>query len=121
MQLNDEHLKALLAKGIPKDAFNVDFTAQKDWLRLTLPLKVGDTILGFWFLGKRDPDDLYPQVEIPILQSLADQTAIALSNILQTEQLLKLYQSDIKRVEQERQNLAHELHDRRFKPTGAPS
>ena len=111
VQLNDERLKALLAKGIPKDAFDADSTAQKDWVRLTLPLKVGDTILGFWFLGKRDPDDLYPQVEIPILQSLANQTAFALSNILKTEQLLKLYQSDIKRADLERQNLAHELHD----------
>ena len=111
VQLNDERLKALLAEGIPKDAFDADSTAQKDWVRLTLPLKVGDTILGFWFLGKRDPDDLYPQVEIPILQSLANQTAFALSNILKTEQLLKLYQSDIKRADLERQNLAHELHD----------
>lgn len=123
LQTNDKHINLLLAKDLPNDVFDVDFlrqnagnylpnlSPQDGWLRLILPLKVGDTTLGFWLLGKRDPDDLYPQVEIPILQSLADQTAIALSNILTNEKLLKLYQSDIQRTELERQNLAHELHD----------
>jgi two-component system sensor histidine kinase DegS len=45
------------------------------------------------------------------LQSLADQTAITLSNIVQTERLRKVYQTDINRYEQERLHLALELHD----------
>jgi signal transduction histidine kinase len=81
------------------------------WIRLILPLKVGDSFIGFWLLGQRDPDDYYPQAEIPILQSIANQTAIALSNILHAEQLRKIYQSDIERYEQERMHLALELHD----------
>jgi signal transduction histidine kinase len=81
------------------------------WIRLVLPLKVGDRFIGFWFLGQRDPDDLYPQSEIPILQSLANQTAIALSNIQYAEQLRRMYQSDIDRNEKERMHLALELHD----------
>lgn len=123
LQVTDKHINVLLSKDIPNDSYNVDsltqnagrylpsLSPQDGWLRLILPLKVGDATLGFWLLGKRDPDDLYPQVEIPILQSLADQTAIALSNILTNEKLLKLYQANIKRAELERQNLAHELHD----------
>lgn len=123
LQATDKHLTVLLTKDIPNHPFDFDFliqntgrylpsfSSQDGWLRLILPLKVGDVTLGFWLLGKRDPDDLYPQVEISILQSLADQTAIALSNILTNEKLLKLYQSDIKRAELERQTLAHELHD----------
>jgi len=80
-------------------------------MRLILPLKVGDSFIGFWLLGRRDPDDNYPQAELPILQSLANQTAIALSNILHAEQLRKMYQSDIERYEKERMSLALELHD----------
>lgn len=82
-----------------------------DWVRLALPLKVGDDLIGLWLLGRHDPDDIYSQLEIPILQSLADQTAIALSNILQTESLRDMYQTDIQRYEKERLRLAHELHD----------
>lgn len=81
------------------------------WPRLILPLKAGDTIVGFWLLGRRDPDDLYPQAEIPILQSIANQTAIALSNILHAEQVRKLFQLDVERYEQERISLARDLHD----------
>jgi signal transduction histidine kinase len=81
------------------------------WMRLVLPLKVGDELLGLWLFGRRDPDDIYSQIEIPILQSFADQTAVALSNIIQTERLKAMYEADINRYEQERLRLAHELHD----------
>lgn len=118
VQSNDKHLKALLTKGIPSDLFDTQNAGrtlpsqpQEDWLRLTLPLKVGDTILGFWLLGKRDPDNHYPQIEIPILQSLANQTAIAFSNILQTDQILSIYQIDIEKIENERKRIARDLHD----------
>lgn len=81
------------------------------WVRLILPLRVGSDIIGAWLLGRRDPDDLYPQAELPILQSLANQTAIALSNILQTERLRKMYEDDIERNEKSRHQLALDLHD----------
>ena len=81
------------------------------WARLILPLKVGDEVIGAWLLGSRDPDDFYAPGEIPILQALADQTAIALSNILQAEQLRAIHQANIKRQEAERAELALVLHD----------
>ncbi len=81
------------------------------WVRLVLPLKVGEDILGLWLFGRRDPDDFYSQRELPMLQSLANQTAIALSNIIQTERLHAAYRHDIKLVEQGRQRFALELHD----------
>jgi len=82
-----------------------------DWLRLILPLKLGDQTIGFWLFGRRDPDDLYSQAEIPILRSLANQTAVALSNILQTERLKIMYEANIGRYEHERKTLALDLHD----------
>jgi signal transduction histidine kinase len=81
------------------------------WARLILPLKVGDEVTGAWLLGSRDPDDFYALGEIPILQALADQTAIALTNILQAEQLRAIHQANISRQEAERAQLALMLHD----------
>jgi signal transduction histidine kinase len=122
MQASNGNLKVLLAKNVnieelPNEAGMDELTSPagtspaNGWIRLVLPLKVGDRFIGFWLLGQRDPDDHYPQVEIPILQSLANQTAIALSNILHAEQLRRMYQSDIERNEKERMRLALELHD----------
>ena len=91
-----------------------DFLASNpsiSWVRLTLALKVEDVLTGVWLFGKRDPDDTYSQTEIAILQSLADQTSIALSNILQTERLRTMYQANINRFEEERLRLALDLHD----------
>ncbi len=81
------------------------------WIRLVLPLKVGDDLIGLWLLGRRDPDDHYSKADISVIESLANQTAIGLSNLLQTEQLKTLYQANINRHEQERLSLARDLHD----------
>lgn len=126
-QVSNGSLKMLLAKNVPAGAMpNEDgisrlversgkyipnLSAAEEWMRLILPLKAGDSFIGFWLLGRRDPDDLYSQSEIPILQSIANQTAIALSNIIHSEQLRKMYQIDIERNEEERKHLARELHD----------
>ena len=82
-----------------------------EWVQLMLPLRFGSELIGVWLFGRRDPDDRYPQAEIPILQSLANQTAVALSNILQTEQIRSIYEANILRHEQERTGLARDLHD----------
>ncbi|MBC7877577.1 MAG: hypothetical protein H7Y59_10440 [Anaerolineales bacterium] len=127
LQVSNENLKLLRAKNVSADALPIEngisdlvarsgkyissFSSADEWIRLILPLKVGEAFIGFWLLGRRDPDNLYPQAEILILQSLANQTAIALSNIRQTEQIRAMYQSDIERYEKERMRLALELHD----------
>ncbi|MFN8434608.1 MAG: ATP-binding protein [Anaerolineales bacterium] len=124
LQASEKGLIKLMNNGIPDTStFDIEtltqqageyipsLSQQDESPRLILPLKVGTQTLGFWLLGKRDPDDLYPQVEIPILQSLANQTAIALSNILQTDQLRNIYESNIDRVEKERKRVARDLHD----------
>lgn len=127
LQLSNGSFKTLLTKNIAADQlpgqkdtegltsragkYIPNTSSESEWMRLILPLKVGDSLIGFWLLGQRDPDDLYSQAEIPILQSLANQTAVALSNILHAEQLRKLFQSDVERYEQERLSLARDLHD----------
>jgi len=81
------------------------------WIRLILPLKLGEETIGFWLFGRRDPDDMYSQLEIPIIKSLANQTAVALSNILQTERLRAIHEANIDRNEQEKLRLSRDLHD----------
>lgn len=127
LQVLNGSLKVLLTRNVPTNklplessitnlanqsgTFIPNSSLNDEWLRLILPLKIGDNFIGFWLLGRRDPDDVYPLAEIPILQSLANQTAITLSNILQTEQLRQMYQLDIERNELERKRLALDLHD----------
>jgi signal transduction histidine kinase len=90
---------------------SVDQGGYYSWIRLVLPLKVGDELIGLWLLGRRDPDDYYSKSEISLIESLANQTAIGLSNLIQTERLRTVYQADINRHEQERLSLARDLHD----------
>jgi signal transduction histidine kinase len=81
------------------------------WARLVLALTLERKPVGLCLLGRRDPDDFYAPTEIPVLQALMDQTALALMNIEQSERLLALYKVDMERQEVERSQLALELHD----------
>jgi signal transduction histidine kinase len=81
------------------------------WIRVSLPLKVDGEYIGFWLLGRRDPDDIYAPAEISVLKIIANQTAIALVNIAQSRHLHELYQANVERHEKERKDLARGLHD----------
>lgn len=81
------------------------------WIRIVLPLKVENKLVGLWLLGSRDPDDLYYQAEISVLETIANHTAIALVNIAQAERLEMLHKANIERQEIERTSLARDLHD----------
>jgi signal transduction histidine kinase len=106
-----EDLPDLLAQAGKYRSLTEEALRPCPWVRLILPLRIEQKLIGLWLLGRRDPDDFYSQAEIDILQSLAHQTAIALVNILQAERLHALYQADIDRVETQRASLARELHD----------
>ncbi len=102
----------LLEAGEYPRAGSESFTEQVcDWAYLILTLSFGGATMGVCLLGRRDPDDVYTQSDISVLQALMDQTALALVNIDQAERLRALYQKDIERQEMERSHLARELHD----------
>ncbi len=82
-----------------------------EWVRLAIPLTIDGRRVGLWLFGHRDPDDFYGQDVIRPLQLLANQIAIALTNITQAEQLLSLNQIHIEQYESERMHIARELHD----------
>jgi len=81
------------------------------WLRIFFSLHTNGKLLGYWLLGRKDPDDFYSQPEISLLRAVANQTAIALVNAAQAERLRLYYQANIERHEEERTSLARELHD----------
>lgn len=90
---------------------DLDEGSRSSWIRVVLPLGATNDTTGVWLLGSRAPDDFYSQREIGVLKSIADQTAIALTNIAQSERLRAMYHANSARQEQERLHLAHELHD----------
>jgi signal transduction histidine kinase len=85
---------------------------------LAFPLRVAGDLVGLWLLGRRDPDDLYTQSELPVLQSISHQTAFVLANIRQAELLQALYQANVERQEAEQSELALLLHDEVLNPLG---
>lgn len=104
-------LPTLLAQAGHYRAPTEEVSQPYAWIRLILPLEIEKKTMGLWLLGRRDPDDFYSQSEIPILKALADQTAIALTNITYAKRLHALYQTSIDQREAERASLGHELHD----------
>lgn len=113
-QLLDEHeLQALVAEAdryrLPPEL--TDRPVICPWVRVALPLRRDGQLVGVWLLGRRDPDDYYSHPEIASLRALADQTAIALAHLQQTERLRQLLQANVDRDEQERGQWALNLHD----------
>lgn len=62
-------------------------SAAFSWVRLVVPLVARGQTLGFWLFGRRDPDDFYPQYDIELLQTLANQLAPVIENIRLVETL----------------------------------
>ncbi|HUS94279.1 MAG TPA: ATP-binding protein [Patescibacteria group bacterium] len=58
-----------------------------DWVRLAIPLITPEKAIGVWLFGRRDPDDFYPQNDIDLLHSLANQMAPVIENVRLYEEL----------------------------------
>lgn len=91
--------------------FNLNYSIKNTWIKLSLPLRAGNNNIGVCLLGKRDPDDYYSPTEIPILQALMDQTALAIIHVEQSSNMRAFHQADILRQEEEHKRLARILHD----------
>jgi len=89
------------------DSIKTDFA----WVRVILPLKIKGKMMGIWCFGRKDPNDIYNQDFIKDLNSLANQTTLALLNIQQAELLISLYNANVNRQEEEKANIARDLHD----------
>ena len=81
------------------------------WVRQVLTLKYKGSVIGMCLMGRRDPDDQYPAQELPFLQALMMQTALALVNVDQASLLRGLQREYIRRQDEEFHRLANDLHD----------
>jgi signal transduction histidine kinase len=84
---------------------------QKRWIRVVLPLRFDEELIGVWLLGHRDPNDLYEDHIVEALETIAQHTTFAIINHQKTVRLRSLYEDNINRHEAERASLARELHD----------
>ncbi|MGD8855965.1 MAG: PAS domain-containing protein, partial [Chloroflexota bacterium] len=57
------------------------------WIRLAISLYAREHPIGVWLFGRRDPDDFYPQSDIELLQTLANQMAPVIENMRLYEEL----------------------------------
>ena len=81
------------------------------WVNLTVPLHLEEQIIGFWYFGWRDPNNMYDMTFETVLKTLANQIAITLLNIHQSELLQSLYNVNVERQEAEKASIARDLHD----------
>ena len=76
-----EELEGLLehaGKYIPPDPHP---DPKQQWIRLVIPIRVDERLLGIWLLGGKEPDDFYPQHDIDVLTTLANQIGVTLETI----------------------------------------
>ncbi|MBX2998943.1 MAG: hypothetical protein KF893_10570 [Caldilineaceae bacterium] len=69
--------------------------APLEWVRLVIPIEVDQQPVGVWLLGRRDPDDFYPQSDIELLATLGNQVAVA----LETSRLFEIVQQRTRELE----------------------
>jgi signal transduction histidine kinase len=91
-----------LAQVLPLMAFHGRFLTGEalpappfDWVRVAVPIEVDQQPVGIWLLGRRDPDDFYPQSDIELLTTLGNQIAVA----LETSRLFEIVQQRTNELE----------------------
>jgi HD-GYP domain-containing protein (c-di-GMP phosphodiesterase class II) len=71
----------LLTVGGTYRAPGMELPAPFDWVRLVIALRAGEKTVGLWLLGRRDPDDFYPQTDVALIRTLANQLAPAIETV----------------------------------------
>lgn len=74
-------MEQLLINPVKYQPPRISMQRDLDWVRLTIPLKIGEKIIGIWLFGRRDPDDYYSRSDILLLETIGNQVAPMLENI----------------------------------------
>lgn len=82
------------------------------WVRKVLGLRSNDRLVGLCCLGKRTPENLYYAAEIQPMVRLLNQAIMVWTNLELTRSLRTQIQNNLTLQEQQRLNLARDLHDR---------
>lgn len=109
-------LIAVSGHYLPAEPGDADVFA---WVRLPIRIEVGAEPVGVWLLGKRDPDDYYPQRDVELLRTLANQIGVALEtarlfdNLQRRATELEQAYAELQKLDRLKdefvQNVSHEL------------
>jgi signal transduction histidine kinase len=103
--------KIVTIKDLSYNELTTQITKLMPWIRQIIPLEFKNELIGLWCLGRKDPNNIYSQEFVRILQTLANQTTLAILNIRQRDLLQSLYTVNVDRQETEKANIARDLHD----------
>ncbi len=81
------------------------------WGQVFAPLIFKDDLQGILILGRRLSGDVYSDQDMKIIATVAEQGALAISNVLLFEKQHRLAQQLVRSSEEERRRIASELHD----------
>lgn len=113
VKIEDQDFEAFLNQSPFESTqeFQINLKNVFPWAHFALPLQVEGEVLGLWIFGRIDPNNIYDKDLIKDLNSLANQTTLALLNIRQGALLQSLYKSNVDRQEEQKANVARDLHD----------
>ncbi len=78
--IDSDELHDLVRRVKPKTSLSLAGDPIFHWVRLVIPLETQDLTIGWWLLGRRDPDDYYSRIEVLVLTNLANQFAPVIEN-----------------------------------------
>lgn len=82
-----------------------------DWSQVIVPMVFENKLLGLLILGRRASGDVYSDEDLSIIATVAEQGALATANVLMYETQRELAQQLVRTDEEQRKQLASELHD----------
>ena len=118
--LDDAVCKELLKHHVPVRAAHLwsqllpvakENWAEFDWGQVYVPLILKGDLQGILILGQHISGNIYSDQDLHIIATVAEQGALAITNILLVEKLRGLTQQLVRSVEEERKRLASDLHD----------
>jgi len=87
------------------------FLREYDWGQVFAPLIFKNKLHGLLVLGQRASGDMYSDEDLHIIATIAEQGALAAANVLMYELQRALAQQLVRTNEEQRKQLASELHD----------
>ncbi len=82
-----------------------------DWVKVYAPLIAEGKLQGILMLGQRSSGDVYSDEDLRIIATVAEQGALASTNLVLVETLRGLAQQLVRSEEDQRKQLANDLHD----------
>lgn len=84
---------------------------QFDWAQLFVPIFNRDTLYGVLILGDRTVGEIYSNQDLQIVETVGQQAALSIANIILVEALRGLAQQLVRSDEEQRKKVARDLHD----------